>query len=1041
MEQNFNTYNAFPNDQNDDTFGALSGPLLYPSPFQTSFQQQWPNTPGWQSNGQDNYNYYPGQLTGSNGYFANQQDFLPYDEGEDFYNNEDEDTEMEAQHPDTEIMGNSGNNPARQPQVPLRNPTVVPGAAPHSPKTQNQSPAGSVTAEGSVSKPISTAINDRAAELRAKLLAKRTVGSGTPTPEIKAVKSNSSADGVKAEPGKPTERVDTRSGPVPLQLKSRGYSELTKGNVPAQNKTDDKSTANSIAALKERTNSSADIDGLFAETRAAMAAEDTQKKSGERGEKTRSSAVGQAAQASARTRTETKTQTDHAKDSRRSSLNESLGSSGLSEQGEIREDQPKEKNPQPSEPVPSTPSTVKPGVDNEERTRRSQANSTANKPLTKQIDTRLANGHRNGPPAENAPSIPPSSAMRGLPNTAPLREAPGRPKVDRQDHYRERPLPAQDRRQLEPQDARAADKAKNDSEHRRNQEIPYRRSSNSLAAIEANERAAAEYNRRNQKPVAAPEPNEGPEPENKRSVPKPRLQESGAMLAPDVPKVTPEQQVIDYIEDLDEWLQMTGYHDRPYRKKALARHRKLIALDLQRAELEREAQVEHEERSHLARGQSIMPRESVETSSVRSVLSPRNIRTSSIFSMPPPPLPIKESHYDVGVKIKDLASRESLGTARRVEDDLRAYKNMQDSPTSTAPTLKRRYADKDQDSGVQKPVEKMARIDDAEDPNTVVQAQTSPYGTKSAAIPLESRISTDTGMSGRDRRRMSRSPEYRRRSMSPQPRRLSGSDMQLRRQMSGGSFEARNGHSPVRRSFSSRDSSPVRRGRDPFPYNDYREDPYMRTNYEKKPSSRSIEYQPYVSRSDYQQSTSNRGRGKGFRGAYINSRGGGYSRTFRPGAGSQDDEHAGSTSLDLKAGDSRYFIIKSWNYDNVKAAQMDGTWATQEHNLEKLTEAFNTCRNVILVFSVNKSAAFQGYVSECILLLGSQEPGYSPPPVHRHDQSPHLYPTHLLFLRHAWSLSHRLLSPNPAGRARCSGPPHLPSASGGSPLQIQSLHV
>lgn len=906
MEQNFNTYNGFPNDQNDNTFGGLSGSLIYPGSFQPNFQQQWPITPGWQSNGQDNYNYYQGQLTGSRGHFSNQQDFLPYDEGEDFYNNEDEDTEMDpdAQQQDADITGNSGNDSARQPQVPLRNPTVVPGAAPHTPKTQNQSPAGSVTAEGSASKPTSTATNDRAAELRARLLAKRTVGSGAPAPEIKAVKNNSSADGLKAEAAKPTERVETRSGPTTSNLKSRGSLELTKVTVPAQDENDDKSTANSIATLKERTNSSADIDGLFAETRAAMAAEDTQKKSGERGDKPGSSAVGQTAHDSAKTPTEAKTQTDHAKDSRRSSLNESLGSSGLSEQGEIREDQPKaERNIQPAEPTLSRVSTMKPSIDNKERTRLPQANSGAPKPLWKQqIDAKLANGNRNVPPGDNWPSIPPNSATRGPSNTAPLREAPGRAKADRQEYFRERPLPAQDRRQLEQQDARLADKPKSDSEHRGNQEMPYRRSSNSLAAIEANERAPAEYNRRDQKPVAAAESNERSATEYKRSEPKPESQEKEAQSAPEVPKVIPEQQVIDYIEDLDEWLQMTGYHDRPYRKKALARHRKLIALDLQRAELEREAQVEHEERSHLARAQSIMPRESIETSSVRSVLSPRNIRTSSIFSMPPPPLPVKGSYDDTGVKIKDSASRESLATARRVEGDPRAYKNMQDSPRSTSPSLKRRYADDDQDFGVQKPVEKMARIDDVEGSNTAMKAQTSPYGPRSTAMPLESRITTDSWISGRDRRRKSRSPEYRRGSMSPLPRRLSGSDTQLHQQLSGGSLEARNGHSPVRRSFSSRDSSPVRRARDPFPYNDYHEDPYMRTNYEKKPSNRSIEYHPYVSRSDYPSYAPSRGRGKGSRGAYPNTRGGGYNRTFRPGGGSQDGEHAGSTSLDLKAG-------------------------------------------------------------------------------------------------------------------------------------------
>ncbi|KAK5191062.1 hypothetical protein LTR16_007665, partial [Cryomyces antarcticus] len=62
----------------------------------------------------------------------------------------------------------------------------------------------------------------------------------------------------------------------------------------------------------------------------------------------------------------------------------------------------------------------------------------------------------------------------------------------------------------------------------------------------------------------------------------------------------------------------------------------------------------------------------------------------------------------------------------------------------------------------------------------------------------------------------------------------------------------------------------------------------------------------------------------------------------------------------------RYFMIKSFNYDNVEASQRDGIWATQERNAAVLTEAFNTCRHVILCFSVNKSMGFQGYVSEMI---------------------------------------------------------------------------
>lgn len=59
----------------------------------------------------------------------------------------------------------------------------------------------------------------------------------------------------------------------------------------------------------------------------------------------------------------------------------------------------------------------------------------------------------------------------------------------------------------------------------------------------------------------------------------------------------------------------------------------------------------------------------------------------------------------------------------------------------------------------------------------------------------------------------------------------------------------------------------------------------------------------------------------------------------------------------------RYFMIKSWNHENVNTAMRDGLWATQEKNEEILTEAYKKSRHVVLLFSVNKSMAFQGYVS------------------------------------------------------------------------------
>ena len=46
-------------------------------------------------------------------------------------------------------------------------------------------------------------------------------------------------------------------------------------------------------------------------------------------------------------------------------------------------------------------------------------------------------------------------------------------------------------------------------------------------------------------------------------------------------------------------------------------------------------------------------------------------------------------------------------------------------------------------------------------------------------------------------------------------------------------------------------------------------------------------------------------------------------------------------------------------------------WATQEKNEDIFNEAFHNCRHVILIFSINKSMAFQGYVRTHVFLLPS----------------------------------------------------------------------
>lgn len=59
--------------------------------------------------------------------------------------------------------------------------------------------------------------------------------------------------------------------------------------------------------------------------------------------------------------------------------------------------------------------------------------------------------------------------------------------------------------------------------------------------------------------------------------------------------------------------------------------------------------------------------------------------------------------------------------------------------------------------------------------------------------------------------------------------------------------------------------------------------------------------------------------------------------------------------------DACYFQIKSINHENVEISKSMGIWSTPFQNEVRLNAAFHTYRNVILVFSVQQSGAFQGF--------------------------------------------------------------------------------
>ena len=59
--------------------------------------------------------------------------------------------------------------------------------------------------------------------------------------------------------------------------------------------------------------------------------------------------------------------------------------------------------------------------------------------------------------------------------------------------------------------------------------------------------------------------------------------------------------------------------------------------------------------------------------------------------------------------------------------------------------------------------------------------------------------------------------------------------------------------------------------------------------------------------------------------------------------------------------EAHFYLIKSNNFENVSLAKAKGVWSTPPSNQSKLTKSFKEARNVILVFSVRESGAFQGF--------------------------------------------------------------------------------
>lgn len=810
-----------------------------------NFQQPftpWPNTPGWQGNGQNNYdgaNFYQNQ-TATTGYLNDQQDYVPFDDGEDFYPAEAtptaqafrgqsqqngisrQNTSAVANHPSSNPPSNNSSNRA----------SISGGVAPALKAGEKQQPQDNSLGQNSQKEPSKEA-EGRLEFLRAKLLAGKANGGKTPTPEPKAAKTTGGNESLPSSTVKAGNEkiasIDTVKQDGNVQLPN-----TAKGSAPAPLVKNDKPITNSMPPLNQQAASATDIDALFNEARVAEAAKKSkpapptvlQRKDPLPQKETVKTLPKPTSVMLATHNTPVEAIIN------RPPSRPNPSPSEVSEQGEIREDQIKQEQPT------SKPSSGKEKPqDLKEKGKQivptstapnSKANVSSKQP--EKIDTAMANGRRDSG-IDSAKTKSPSARILPVSRPRDVHDPPA-PTDTREDTRRGRNTePVRDRQEAEIERSRERYPYRESFRPERDGFRPPRK----RYSWEEAEKEAAEY-KRNLQIARARAPDD-------------------ALALRSVEKAlpSPKAEISEQKSEVQEWLEMTGYYDEAYRKKALFNHRSLSALDRQRAELERQIQLDLEERLQISRTRSlsIRPRESIESPAMRN-------------TMAPPPIPTKETKDELGIQIKDLANRDTLAAAKRIEDGSRPLK--QDSAmTNLAPATKRQQPDDGFESPTaNRPLEKLARTDSKE----YSKAPTSPP-TARAPMPLESRISVDNGTYKREYSARSRSP---RRSPSPAFRRASGQG-----EMHSGA-SSRTGYSPLRRPNMSRDASPFNRRDSGLSYDEERETTGPRGRHQsyRHDNDDSSYTPPYANgRGSHYSSYRGRTRGRGHRSAYFNNARGG----------------------------------------------------------------------------------------------------------------------------------------------------------------------
>lgn len=974
MSQNFNGYRGTPHGSppplaNND-FTGLMGSLISPSPgpatpLQQAFGMPFYNTAAWQNGGHGNYNFnvpFQGAPANENVWNQNGGDNYMAVGREEEDDDEDDGSLMAVD--DTEILKNLQNHSqlnknggtSNHTQATNHEPPVKPGQLPNLasssplalPHTRLQGP----TAPAPVLISKSPMVNDsaaRAAELRAKLLAKRpsTTASPRASPAVKKAELPNSTQADAQEPNKQANGART------TKMKTEDASKHPAVQATAATKAVERSTSKPQEQPQGKTVKDDEIEHLFAQARNAADSAKSDAKM------TNGSRLGRAGVEKALPTNDVKL-TKPAVSDTPPALQKKLSSSEMSE-GEIHSG--------PSSPVILPPSPKATDTKeskqadqekNEKLMRQDEVNKayqplrTSKQPPTDPVKTGLKMPDRSKAEPLSSPKLSnkqlKQQAWKQKNGYAGSHDLYPDSRRDREWDRTRDPSGRDDERDSRrpstsqsfansAQVERDARRRLSDDEIRRQQrtEDNARRAAEYKKNLDAQRTAASKKASENSKVLSSPKDGRKQEAEPRASQNSKRPIERDELTATqlridtqmqtvesatgehdiDTVMLSPTGQIVEGDEDISDWLELTEYYDLAHRERRLTWFRKKRALDVQKAEVEREEQLELQERSMQKRAQSVLPTNT----------PPKATRRASVVhaKMPPPPLPLKETN-NVGIKIKDSALSAGLLTSQ--------------TPITN---LKRQHAEDDMDTRRMQPADKIARTD--------ISGHAANEKPLTSPASVKGEGSAVRGDRYIPRQGRSRSPGFRRRSLSPRRQRHTRSPSPHgNRTFSSGNGLPRHirtchncgqpGH------IVSECTEPRRDGKDWNRPSEYQQ--WVSPNYRgRNPVA--------VARGGGNRSPHPRGGGNGNRSRYSS-----IGKT-EDGETSNGKENIGGAALKLEDGDIRYFMIKSWNVENVEIAQRDCTWATQKKNLDNLTEAYKTSRHVILFFSVNNSRAFQGY--------------------------------------------------------------------------------